>query len=233
MTEDTKAMTDWEHFIDGTPWLLHDVSSVEVDEPRPANADGIDGERFPQLRRLVASASETPVTLGTDKHELLTWSHPVNGERFSWLCMAPGESAPEAFPDHQELLNAFGGVVERSTNEPSTWLSNCDDALTAREATNDASFLADYAWMVEELGTTWPIDPQDYYSICREANGNDTICHRVTGDVLLFAPDHDFDHLDVLEGCPPYSLYRIRGGSSFTQWVDEVARQWSAVRGLG
>ncbi|MGH9222327.1 MAG: hypothetical protein ACRD2W_00655 [Acidimicrobiales bacterium] len=49
---------------------------------------------------------------------------------------------------------------------------------------------------------------------------------RVDGDVLLFSPDHAFDHVEVLGGCPPYSLYRLQGAPSFVAWVGRVAAQW-------
>ena len=130
------------------------------------------------------------------------------------------------YSDHRVLLKHFGGIVERSYNEPPTWLLNCNDVLTAREALHDASFIEDYRWILEEPDAGWPIDPASYYSICREANGNTTLCHRANGDVLLFAPDHDYDHVEVLEGCPPYSLYRLHRVRSFRDWVSTVAEQW-------
>jgi hypothetical protein len=129
-------------------------------------------------------------------------------------------------PAHLALLREFGGVIERNIDEPMTWLMDCNDALTANAATQTAAFLTDYDWMVEDRPGGWPIDLNAYYAICQEANGNTTLCHRVTGDVILFAPDHDFDHVEVLDGCPPYSLYRIPAAATFVDWVEEVARQW-------
>lgn len=224
MNNDGEKTSDWECFLDDVSWLLHGGKEAVAGEPAPADATQIDVRRFPNLSRLVGAASATPVSIEGVDHQLLTWNLK-SGDRRSWLCLPPTDAGDEVHPDHRALLHGFGGIVERS-NEPDSWLLNCNDALTAREATQDASYLADYAWILEDLGTGWPIVPEDYYSICAEANGNDTICHRREGDVLMFAPDHAFDHLEVLDGCPPYSLYRIVGAPRFVDWVEEVARQW-------
>ncbi|MCP4036155.1 MAG: hypothetical protein GY733_04405 [bacterium] len=45
--------------------------------------------------------------------------------------------------------------------------------------------------------------------------------------MIMFAPDHAFDHLEPLEGCPEYTLYRIGGAADFVSWVETVARQWT------
>lgn len=181
---------------------------------------------FPRLHQLLNQATITALTIDDEPHDLHTWRTAAGG-RLSWLCLPPSvERLGGVFAAHQRLLRAFGGVVERSTPEPATWFLNCADALTAREARHDASFLTDYAWIMAAYGGSWPIDPASYYSICREANGNTTLYNRDDGTVLLFAPDHAFDHIEPLDGCPPYSLYRIPAADDFKTWVEVVARQW-------
>ncbi len=103
---------------------------------------------------------------------------------------------------------------------------NLNDTLTRRESAHDASFIENYMWAFEDAGLALPIDPSDYYSIAREANGNTTLCHRESGNVLMFAPDHCFAHLTKLEGCPEYTLYKISGAATFRDWVNAVAAQW-------
>jgi hypothetical protein len=220
--------TNWDRFVMGAPWIVRSGEPATVGEPRPANPALIDGERFPVMRTLISSAIVTPVAIGEDDYELLTWA-TASGDPLSWLCLPTPAEIPPVHPDHRSLLAGFGGIVERSQPEPTTWLLNCNDTLTAREARHDASYLSDYAWILKGLCETWPIAPDEYYSICREANGNDTLCHRTKGDVLMFAPDHAFTHLDILDGCPPYSLYRIQGVQTFTDWVESVAQQWVEI----
>ena len=126
------------------------------------------------------------------------------------------------FPVLHELLGA-------ASLTPS-WLLNHESALTEKEASHDATFIRDYAWAFEDAGCKIPIDLTAHYSIAREANGNTTLCHRSTGEVLLFAPDHAFDFVTPLEGCPEYTLYRIHGAPDLRHWVHAVARQWQQGR---
>ena len=106
--------------------------------------------------------------------------------------------------------------------------SSTNDALTGREASHDASFINDYMWKFTNAGVDLPIQPSDYYSIAREANGNTTLCHRTTGHVILFAPDHAFDFVVPFDGCSEYALYNLNGIVTLRDWVDVVARQWLA-----
>jgi hypothetical protein len=214
--------SDWNAFIDGLPWLLDDGTTVEVGDPHPwARPLPV---AFPQLQSLLTAARVTPVTIGGEPHELLSWAGRTPGDRRHWLCRPPGRSGI-VHPQHADLLQQFGGIVERGVNEPVTWLLNTNDSLTARESAHDATFITGYHGIDDRCG----IDVTAYYAISREWNGNTTFCHRRDGDVVLFAPDHDFSHVEVLDGCPPYTLYRLHGAPTFAAWVEEIARQWLAV----
>jgi len=145
---------------------------------------------------------------------------------------SPGSSIqarPNIYPAHATLLRSFGGIVDRANEPEDTWLLNNNEVLTEREASYDSSFIEHYAWAFEETPGHIPIVTGDYYSIAREANGNDTLCHRRDRTVLLFAPDHSFDHVAPLAGCPDYTPYTREGASRFTEWVEVVARQWSSA----
>lgn len=148
-----------------------------------------------------------------------------------WLSLLPLADPPRnLFAEHRELLASFGGVVERFNEPEGSWLLNHNAVLTEREGSHDASFIRPYSWAFEKAGLTIPIDTSEYYSIAREANGNTTLCHRSSGEVLMFAPDHCFRHLERLEGCPEYTLYRINGARIFRDWVNTIARQWLPYR---
>jgi hypothetical protein len=135
----------------------------------------------------------------------------------------------DVYPAHRILLESLGGVVERANELPDSWLLNHAGVLTAEEATHDATFIESYGWAFADFPNGIPIDLEAYYSMAREANGNTTLCHRLTGAVLLFAPDHSFDHIVPLEGCPEYSLYRIPTALTFEAWVAAIASQWTMV----
>jgi hypothetical protein len=180
---------------------------------------------FPTLARLLAAAHLSSVAIDEDDYVLFSWE--VRDGVLAWLSRPPEASPPATlFPAHRVLLETFGGIAERGGEFEGQWLLNTNDSLTFREASHDAGFIQDYAWAFESVPGGIPIDLASYYSISREANGNDTLCHRVTGELLLFAPDHSFRHLVPLAGCPEYTLYRINGAPYFVDWVEVVARQW-------
>jgi hypothetical protein len=217
------AQRNWDRFVETTPWALDPHAQVVVGDEAPSAHDL---RNVPALSELIERATATPVIVDRDHLELLTWERS-DGDKLDWLCPAPSAVPPDdVWTEHSQLLKHFGGVIERSSDEPSTWLLNCNDVLTERETRNDGAFIDNYLWIMEDHGGSWPVDPASYYSICREANGNTTLCSRVDGSVLLFAPDHSFDHIVPLEGCPPYSLYRIPAAPDFMGWVDAIATQW-------
>jgi len=220
-------MSDWDAFIDSVPWFLKRGHTAEVSDRRkmPALSDAV-ATLFPSLAKLFAKAAVTDVSIDNARYELLAWDS-VNGDRFGWLCLPPtARPLPNIHDDHKKLLLFFGGIVERFHEPEDTWLLNLNDALTEREAVHDGSFIQQYKWAIDKAGLKLPIEPTKFYSIAREANGNDTLCHRISGQVLMFAPDHSFDHLTELQGCPEYSLYTINGAATFCEWVEAVAAQW-------
>jgi hypothetical protein len=220
-------VNDWDTFIQSIPWFFDADANILVSEPRsglqlPSSVSLV----FPSLAKLLAQSHVTPVSVNDVPYQLLAWD-AADGQRMGWLCLLPDEGIPNNIhPNHTELLHSFGGIIERFNEPDDTWLLNHSDALTAREALHDASFIKEYAWAFNDAGVDLPIRPSEYYSLAREANGNTTLCHRKTGQVLLFASDHAFDFVVPLDGCPEYTLYRINGVVTLGDWVDTIARQW-------
>jgi hypothetical protein len=224
-------MTDhWQQFVDDVPWFVDGMQIREARSmprgswrPRSNEFSGL----FPELTRLLASSFVTNVVTTDGAYVLHSWE-AEDGNARSWLCPPPHDRAPgDPYPAHRVLLESFGGVVERSNELEESWLLNHNAVLTAEEAGHDATFIEAYAWAFSDIPGGIPIDLRGYYSIAREANGNTTLCNRTTGEVLLFAPDHSFDHIVPLEGCPDYSLYRIPSAPTFEAWVAAVSRQWT------
>ena len=222
-------MSDWDKFIDSVPWFLDTDAEVSVSRPH----DGVrlppaEARTYPVLATLLAQSRVTPVSINNDSHQLLTWN-AIDGYRIGWLCRQPGRDMPEDIhPEHATLSQSFGGIIERFNEPEGTWLLNHNEVLTGREASFDASFINEYMWAFTDAGAELPIQPSEYYSIAREANGNTTLCHRVSGQVILFAPDHSFDFVIPLSGCPEYTLYTLNGVRNLRDWVNTVAGQWLA-----
>jgi hypothetical protein len=131
----------------------------------------------------------------------------------------------KAAADHQILLECFGGILERFNEPEHNWLLNHNQALTAAEVDQDASFLADYAWAFEECGGI-PFDVTEYYPAAWEANGNCVLCLRKSGELLFFAPDHCNKNLVPYAHCPMYSLHVHRRAATLRIWIEQIADQW-------
>ena len=220
----------WQSFVDDVPWFLDSHERTIVGPLAPPGSWSLPravADMFPQLADLLSNAHTSRVSLGTREYVLFSWE--TEGGIPTWLCPRPTPSPrSDLLPAHRALLAAFGGIVERSQEPVDTWLLNTNESLTDDEARHDATFITAYAWAFERVPGGIPIDHTSYYSISPEANGNTTLCHRRSGEVLLFAPDHSFDDVQVLAGCPPYTLYRRNGASTFVEWVEAVAEQWAA-----
>lgn len=218
-------MDDLSLFIAEAPWFATDeppniVGFSHLRQPFTA----VLAQSFPSLSRLLSLATVTDILSGGESYELLAWDF-AGDQRGGWLCPSPAaRPSTDLFLAHQHLVREFGGISELF-NGPDTWLSNHEEALKNNPPHCDATFIEHFAELLDE-GTVWPIDQKDFYAIATEANGNTTLCHRLTGDVVLWAPDHDFDHIVTLAGLPEYTLYRINGAPTFNNWVEAIAEQW-------
>lgn len=216
----------WDAFADDLFWFVKDRKRIDVSPLSSPGAWSPSAEfsaLFPSLANLLGAAHTSAVSLDDNHFILFSWES--RDCVLSWLARPPAPAADGLYPAHRTLLSEFGGVTERSGEFNGQWLLNTNESLTLAEASHDATFLRDCARVFEKTGGI-PIDMTAYYSISQEANGNDTLCHRVAGDVLMFAQDHSFKHVVPLEGCPDYTLYRINGAPGFVEWVEAVARQW-------
>jgi hypothetical protein len=217
----------WEAFADDIPWFIND-RSVDVGPLLPPGSTTLSSaisKLVPRFARLIGGAHTSRVVIDREPFMLFSWE--TSASVLAWLAPRPEPAARGLYPPHDALLAEFGGITERGGEFDDQWLLNTTQSLTWREAQHDASFIRDYAGAFEGVPNGIPIDLHAYYSLSREANGNCTLCHRTTGDVLLFAPDHSFDFVTPLEGCPEYTLYRLRGAPRFEDWVEVVAEQWA------
>jgi hypothetical protein len=216
-------MSDWEQFLRKVSWFLRPGDSVAVGEARPWTR-GSTGD-LPELSALLGSATLTPVSVAGDAYELLAWGSP--DDRRGWLCRPPQDAGGESVPRvHKSFWTLCGGIVERFRG-PVTWWNNQNQVLTADAArVRIADVLTAYAWIWEDDGLEITINPDEYYAVAEEANGNLTLAHRDDGRLLLFAPDHDFRGVTPLAGSPPYSLLTIDNVPDLATWIEVCAAAW-------
>jgi len=213
---------DWERFCADKSWFLRPGQSAVAGEPRPWDRAPVDG--LPHLSALLESALLTPVSVGDDSYELLAWGPP--DDRRGWLCLPPRDGDVAVAPVHRRFWAVCGGIVEHFGG-PASWWDNQDEVLTpaaAREPFGDA--LDAYSWVWEQDGRTVPIDAGDYYAVAVEGNANLTLARRDDGRLLLFAPDHAFDGVTPLAGCPPYSLLTFDDMPDLGTWIEVCAAAW-------
>lgn len=152
-------------------------------------------------------------------------------DRQGWLCDPPLVDPPvSVHPVHREFWGVCGGIVERFGEPEESWWVADEDVLTAAAVqTSLTEPLHSYSWFWEDAGLTIPIDPADYYVVSVEASGNLTCAHRESGEIILFAPDHDYDNVTPFPGCPEFSLMTIDGVSDLTAWIETCAAFWGAT----
>jgi hypothetical protein len=217
------AVGDWDWFLDEAPWFLQPGDTAAVGQEQQWTRRGVDD--LIELSALLAAATLTPVSVEGNAYELLAWG-PTDNRR-GWLCLPPRDSDGEAVPrTHESFWKVCGGIVERF-GEPSTWWMNQNEVLTV-DATrlSIGDVLADYAWLWDGDGLEVAIDPDAYYAVAIEANGNLTLAHRTDGRLLLFAPDHAFTGVTPLTGSPPYSLLTIDEVPDLRTWIEVSAAAW-------
>jgi hypothetical protein len=216
-------MSDWEQFLREVSSFLRPGDSAVVGEARPWARGSADD--LPELSALLGSATLTSVSVAGDAYELLAWGSP--DDRRGWLCRSPQDAGGDSVPPaHKSFWTLCGGIVER-LREPATWWNNQDEVLTADAASvRIADVLTDYAWLWEDDGLEITINPDEYYAVAVEANGNLTLAHRDESRLLLFAPDHAFTDVTPLAGSPPYSLLTIDNVPDLATWIEVCAAAW-------
>lgn len=230
-------MSDWDALVAARPRLLRPGVDVEVGEPRAWDRGGLEG--LPVLSGLLARSTVTPVELGgSARLELVGFDGP-DGRR-GWLSVPPLAETLDApvAPVHRPLWSIWGGIAE-TWGEPehlddagfdtTWWGGNHREILTPGSAASDAFVrsMDAYAWIWEDSDLEVPIAPGDFYVVAEEANGNLTVAHRESGQVLLFGPDHAYVGVSVLEGCPPQSLYTYDAAPDLASWIELCAGQWA------
>ncbi|CCH19785.1 hypothetical protein [Micromonospora lupini] len=218
-----RLVSDWQQFRDEVSWFLGPGEGAEVGMARPWAREPIAG--LPELSALLASATVTPVSVGDTAFELLAWGS--SGRRRGWLCHLPRDADSDRIVQtHKSFWKVCGGIVERF-GEPSSWWINQNEVLTAAATqVRVADVLNDYAWIWEDDGLQIAINPDDYYAVAVEANGNLTLAHREDGRLLLFAPDHSFAGVTPVAGSPPYSLLTIDEVPDLKTWIEACASAW-------
>jgi hypothetical protein len=205
-------------------------------------------KRFPLLTKLFNQARAThivtkPGKLTThwgqvyDGHMppefyLLRWEDKAEQSTF-WVVPPPGvpkDDADRLVADHQMLLRSFGGIRNQwqdwATDEGANLLMNANGAFCEPYINIPLGWNQYYTLLEEEERFENNVFDDNYVVFAVDANGNRSAYHKDDGTVLLYATDHNFNHVTQLSGYPEYTLYTINGCPTFQSWVERVAEQW-------
>lgn len=222
-------MSDWDTFREEASWAVPEGAAKEGEERSPGSlaTSARFRQLFPRFAKLLSLARATTLRTIDQRYVLVGWTG-VEGKSCGWLCPMPSrEPRQDLYPEHRELLKEFGGIRERWGEPEDTLLANLNWALTEEDSGSGAEGWYDYySERCQDLGVVPALNPEGYLTFALEANGNAAFYHRERGDVILFAPDHNFDYVAPLENAPEYTLYRIKGCLTFRDWVEAVADQW-------
>ncbi|WP_218164651.1 hypothetical protein [Lentzea waywayandensis] len=157
-------------------------------------------------------------------YELLAWGR--SGDRRGWLCQPPSRVAGS--PAFLERLWAmFGGTVEQFGGPSTLWLNQNEVLTVSASQTSFSDVVGQYDWLWSDERLPLPGEELlSFVTVAIEANGNLTAAHGETGRLVLFAPDHSFDGVTPLPGCPPRSLYSFDVLPDLVSWVEACAAGW-------
>lgn len=220
------GVSDWDRFLECVPWFVEPGSAVVVGPVSSWARGPLPG--FSELSALLASATVTPVSVAGRPYELLAWGR--SDDRRGWLCQPPSRVAGS--PAFLERLWAvFGGIVEQFGGPSTLWLNQNEVLTVSASRTSFADVVGQYDWLWTDEKLPLPGEELlPFVTVAIEANGNLTAAHGETGRLVLFAPDHSFDSVTPLPGCPRFSLYSFDAMPDVWSWVESVARDWQAPR---
>jgi hypothetical protein len=220
---------DLADFSNEISWFFSDNEKIEVIDEKSFICSKEFEEKFPSLTKLLKKARITKIKYENQNYQLFGWTNQ-SSQSFGWLCLEPRtevEIDKTLHPDHILLLKNFGGITERWNEPEDTWLINLNNALTFEDTQIGFIGFEDYFnEMCQEEAIEVKVKPEEFISFAFEANGNITMYHKQTGEVLMFAADHFFDFITPYENYPEYTLYKIDNCNTFRDWVEIISDQW-------
>lgn len=218
---------DLADFLTDVSWFFRDNVKIEVIEEKSFTCSKEFESKFPSLTTLLKKARITQIKYEGQNYELYGWTNSTS-HSFGWLCLEPKMKADKPLhTDHILLLKNFGGITERWNEPEDTWLTNLNNALTYEDAQIAFNGFEDlFNETCQEEGVEVKIKPDDYIAFAFEANGNVTMYHKLSSEVLMYASDHFFDFITPYENYPEYTLYNINNCNTFREWVETISVQW-------
>jgi hypothetical protein len=223
---------DFEIFKKEAGWHIKPTDLIELTQISPNFSDSFIST-FPTLYKLISQASVLDIILTREKeiilHKLFTWID-VDNLKSGWLCkFEKNTNNFKILPEHQLLLDNIGGIQEtykQLDTENKILTDNQNFLFIKSKCTKGLGDWIKLYSQVCEAENAEQIDTKNLVCFVGEANGNETFYDLNTKQVLLFAPDHCFDNIEVLNNQPEYTFYTINGVTTFIDYAETLAQQW-------
>ena len=223
---------DLDVFKEEVSWFFKADDKIEFKPTKP-NFSTEFKETFPKLLELLSRAEVLEVNLIREEetilYKLFSWTDSEN-LKSGWLCKFEKiENGIKILPEHQLLLDNIGGIQENYHQLELDYEILADNQFFLfihSECTSGMGEMKKYYEEICEEEQTNPIETKDLICFVEEANSNRTYYNIHTKEILLYAHDHGFDFVEVLEGQPEYTFYTINGVNNFVDYVETVAKEW-------
>lgn len=220
---------DFETFKTDITWFVKPGDKVELLDTT-LNYSLTDNFRatFPILTNLIQKSRVLNLTINNQLYRLFSWTNKEN-KSIGWLNKIESDKKTdiELIDEHELLLKEIGGIQE-TYNQPEPSLSNNQNFLFIKsECSKGIGGWEDYYEMMCEEENKPQIDYKDFICFVQEANGDVTLYHKNTKEVMLFAHDHSFDNVEFLENQPEYTFHKINGIKTFVDYVESLATEWT------
>ncbi|MDO5614704.1 MAG: hypothetical protein Q4G16_00815 [Cruoricaptor ignavus] len=219
---------DFETFKSDISWFISKTDKIDfLNSQKEILLSNEFKNTFPILSELIEQARILELKINNQLFRLYSWT---NKDKLScgWLNKIEniGNSNLNLIEEHKLLLNEIGGIQE-SYNKPEESLCNNQDFMFIEsECTAGLGDLGDYyEEECNEKGCN-QMDYKDFICFVGEANGNVTLYDPKTKEVFLFAHDHCFENVEVLENQPEYTFYKIKNVNNFIDYVETLASEW-------
>lgn len=187
---------------------------------------------FPTSTELIAKSQKTSIEFKGKAMMLFSWE--IGEKICGWLCQFD-QADIQLIPEHQILVEYMGGIIE-SFNGPESIEIEAINYNYALSLNQEFMFVASmsseklnweeyYLDVCENVGLT-PIDLSNSVFFSREENGAQYFYNKISKEVFLFSHDHSFDFVEFLPDQAEYTLHKIKGVHTFTEFVELNARQW-------
>lgn len=219
---------DFETFKNNKKWFFEASDKVEfLYTENELQLSETFNSTFPLLTELLHQARILKLKINDQPYKLFSWTNKDDSS-CGWLNKVE-ENVSTTFKlieEHELLLSEIGGIHE-SYNQPEPSLSNNQNFMFTQSGCFTGIGGCEETY--EEIcngENKQPIDFKDLICFVEEANGNMTLYNPKNKEVLLFAGDHCFDNVEVLENQPDYTFYKINNITNFVDYVETLAAEW-------